>query len=64
MMLMARKSRFPVMPVMIGSDSEVPALSEMMVPGSSGRLVFLMTMGMSASRTGKMASSCSTDAPM
>ena len=52
------------MPVMMGSESPSLAVSEMMVPGSSGALVFLITNGMPASRTGKTASSCSTLAPM
>ena len=60
----AMKSFLPAMPVMRCSRSCSVAVSRMTVPWADGSFVFLIWMGMPTSRTGKMASSCRTEAPM
>ena len=54
----------PAMPVMVRSFSISSGVSTIIVPGWEGSLVLRMLVGMPALRTGKIASSCSTVAPM
>ena len=55
----------PLMPAISVQVSAVAlSLGTMRVPTSSGRLVLRMATGMDASRTGRMASSWNTLAPM
>ena len=57
------KPGFPAIPVMTFFPAP-SAEATIIVPGSSGLLVFLILIGMPIRRTGKIASSCSTVAPM
>ena len=59
------KLRRPAMPVIGRSSSlSLSMCSTMNVPGSSGRFVLRMFREMPFSLTGRMDSSCSTEAPM
>ena len=64
-MLIMAKARLPAMPaISVFFSTSSLSLLTMRVPGWSGALVLRMQIGMPTSRTGEMASSCSTEAPM
>ena len=63
-MVMTEKPFLPAIPVMMRSVSYSFVPATIMVPGASGSLVLRMLIGMPALRTGKTASSWSTDAPI
>ena len=62
-MFIEQKPFLPAIPVMVYVGL-LHVLSTIIVPGSSGQLVFLIFIGIPSALTGNMASSCKTLAPI